>query len=70
MNDRDYFAAHTYVSWQDAENVLRNAGNRKPSVDDVIAARARMRYAEADAMLALRAESSEGEDSLSDNSSG
>ncbi|MBK1736303.1 hypothetical protein CKO15_13755 [Halorhodospira abdelmalekii] len=68
MNDRDYLAAHTYVSWQDAENILRNAGNRKPSVDDVIIARARMRYAEADAMLVLRAERAEADSASGDDS--
>lgn len=56
MTDRDYFAAHTHVEWQQAIDVLSNAGNRNPSVDDVLVARARMRYAEADAMLQVRAE--------------
>ena len=56
MNDRDYLAAQTHVEWQRAVDVLRDAGNRNPSVDDVLVARARMRYAEADAMLQVRAE--------------
>ncbi len=60
MDDRDYLAAHTYVSWNEAVEVLRNAGQRHPSIDDVIAARARMRYAEADAMLDLRAQTCPG----------
>lgn len=56
MDDRDYFAAQTHVEWQRAVDALRDAGNRRPSIDDVLIARARMRYAEADAMLQVRAE--------------
>ncbi len=56
MNDRDYFAAQTHVEWQRAVDVLRNAGNKNPTVDDVLLARARMRYAEADAMMQVREE--------------
>lgn len=56
MNDRDYFAAQTHVEWQRAVDVLRDAGNKSPTVDDVLLARARMRYAEADAMMQVRTE--------------
>lgn len=54
MDDRDYFAAHTEIPWDRAVEVLRASGVRDPTIDEVLAARARMRYAEADVMLALR----------------
>lgn len=54
MDDRDYIAAHTHVPWDEAVEVLRAAGVNNPTVDEVVSARARIRYAEAAAMLALR----------------
>ncbi|MEX2488126.1 MAG: hypothetical protein WD356_01205 [Pseudomonadales bacterium] len=54
MNDRDYIATHTHVPWDHAIDVLRNAGINNPTVDEIVSARARIRYAEAAAMLALR----------------
>ena len=51
---RDYFAAHTQVSWADAVNIAKAAGIRNPDVDDIVTVRARIRLAEAQAMMQLR----------------
>lgn len=51
---RDHFAAHTHIGWEEAWQVLRQSGVSSPTVEEVVATRARIRYAEADAMLALR----------------
>lgn len=57
---RDFFAAHTHVSWADAVQIAKAAGVREPDVDDIVVVRARIRMAEAQAMMQLREEMDEG----------
>lgn len=54
MSMRDYFAATIDIPWDHVKAVLVDQGNRSPTIQDVINARAMFRYREADAMLKER----------------
>ena len=51
MSLRDYFAAKSDIPW---EVIVKAMTEIYPSLNDVIKARAEMKYAEADAMLSAR----------------
>lgn len=56
MTLRDYFATLADVTWSKAFDAAWNALDREPTVIEVLHARAKLRYLDADAMLKARDE--------------
>lgn len=54
MSLRDYFAIHADVPWNAAIETLKLRGNDYPTIHELAEYRAKLKYAEADAMLAER----------------
>lgn len=54
MTLRDYFAAESPVSIEESARYCRSCGIKKPGWRDVFAARAKLKFMDADAMLKAR----------------
>lgn len=54
MSLRDYAAIHSDVPWGAVIETLRLLGNSKPTIGEIVEYRAKVKYAEADAMIAAR----------------
>lgn len=54
MSLRDWFATHADVPWNAVLETLALRGNSRPTVSEMAAYRAELKYIEADAMLAAR----------------
>lgn len=54
MTLRDYAAIHSDVPWNAVIETLRMQGNSKPTIREIVEYRAKVKYAEADAMIAAR----------------
>ena len=54
MTLRDYFAAKADIPWVEARQLASNRKGGKPHYDEVLRARAFLKFAEADAMLKAR----------------
>jgi hypothetical protein len=52
LTKREYFAAAISISWADAIALLELRGNKRPTYEQVCAARVEMRIQEADLLLA------------------
>lgn len=51
---RDWIAATIYIPWDAVRVAIAMSGNKYPTAGEIISYRARLRYLEADAMLAAR----------------
>lgn len=54
MSLRDYAAIHAGIPWNAVIETLRLLGNEHPTIGEIVAYRAKVKYVEADAMLAAR----------------
>lgn len=51
LTKREYFAAHADVSWNAVMSTLKLKGNAKPTVGEMMKARAQIKVLEADALI-------------------